>query len=267
MRYLIAAAGGLLLAACSQNASAPGAGAAAMDGTYKIDVASAKLSTKPDTFTIKDGEYDCSSCTPPFKIAADGKPHDVAGRDYWDSASVKVVDAKTIEFTRYRKGVSVGSATVTVSDDGQMLTWTSHSSDNAEGKAVTNTSKSKRTAPAPAGAHAVSGSWVGVNDGAQIADESTKATIKFDGKTVSMKLPTGEGYEAKIGGPQVPFTGDKAGATMAVTAEGTGFKEIDYVGGKPVMEFIYTPVDATSATLKVHNVKADTTDEYSMKKQ
>lgn len=267
MRFMIISASLISLAACSQNTSAPAASAAAMDGTYKIDVASAKLSTKPDTFSVANGQYDCTSCTPPFKVAADGKPHDVAGRDYWDAMSVKVVDAKTLEMARYRKGAMVGSTTATLSDDGQMLTWTSHSSDNAQNKDVSNTSKTKRTAPAPAGAHAASGSWVGVNEGANIADESTTATIRFDGQTVSMKMPTGEGYEAKIGGPQVPFTGDKAGATVAVVAAGNGFKETDYVGGKPVMEFTYTPIDASNATLKVHNLRADTTDEYSLKKQ
>jgi hypothetical protein len=262
MRYLIAAAGSLLLAACSPAATAP-----TMDGTYKLDMASAKLSTKPDTFTVKDGQYDCTGCTPPFKIAADGQSHAVAGRDYWDALSVKVVDANTLEMTRYRKGAAVGTATATVSADGQMLTWTSTSSDNAEGKAVTNTSKEKRSGPAPAGAHAASGSWLPVTEGAQLADESTTAQISWKGDTVTQKFPTGESYEAKIGGPQVPLVGDKAGATIAVTAEGTGFKETDYVGGKAISEYVYTPVDAATVTMKMHNLKSGVTEEYTLKKQ
>lgn len=261
-RFIIPAVAGLLLAACSQDAAAP-----AIDGTYKIDVASAKLSTRPDTFAVKDGQYDCSSCTPPYKIPADGQTHAVEGREYWDAASVKVVDANTLEITRYRKGTSVGTTKVEVSADGQMLTWTGTSSDNAEGKAITNVSKSKRSAPAPAGAHATSGSWVAVNEGAQIADESLLATISMKGDTVSLKLPTGESYEAKLGGPQVPLVGDKAGATVAVVAEGAGFKETDYVNGKAVSEFVYTPVDATTVKATIRNLKTGVTEEFTMKKQ
>lgn len=262
MRYLIAAAGGLLLAACSPTATAP-----TMDGTYKLDMASAKLSTKPDTFTVKDGQYDCTSCTPPYKIAADGQPHPVADRDYWDAASVKVVDASTLEMSRYRKGAAIGTVKVTVSADGQMLTWASTSSDNAENKPVSNTSKSKRSGPAPAGAHAASGSWLPVTEGAQLADESTTAKITWKGDTISQHFPTGESYEAKLGGPQVPLVGDKAGATIAVTAEGTGFKETDYVGGKAIAEYVYTPVDASTVTMKMHNLKSGVTEEYTLKKQ
>ena len=262
MRISIISASVLALAACSPAATAP-----TIDGTYKADVASAKLSTKPDTFTVKDGVYDCTSCTPPYQIPADGKPHPVADREYWDAASVKVVDASTLEVTRYRKGAAIGTVKVTVSADGQMLTWTSTSSDNADGKAITNSSKSKRSGPAPAGAHATSGSWVSVNDGAQISDESLTETVSLKGDTVTLSFPTGETYEAKLGGPQVPVKGDKAGATVAVVAQGKGFKETDYVGGTAIGEYVYTPVDDKTVTLTIHNLKAGTTDEYTLKKQ
>lgn len=274
MRYLIASAAALMLAACSpsadttKEASAEGATEAlTIDGTYKADVASAKLSEKPDIFAVVDGQYDCTSCTPPYKIPADGKPQPVAGRDYWDAAAVNVVDASTVEFTRFRKGAAIGTTKVQVSADGQMLTWTSTSSDNAAGKAVTNSSKSKRTAPAPAGAHATSGSWVAVNEGAQIADESLMADVSVKGDTVTMKLLTGEGYVATLGGPQVPLSGDKAGATVAVVRDGAGFKETNYVGGKAVVEFTYTPVDASTVNMTVNNLRSKTTESYTLKKQ
>lgn len=277
MRYFIpvAAAAALSVAACTSpppgSSTAPdsstSAAALTIDGTYKADVASAKLSTKPDVFTIKDGQYDCTSCTPPYKIPADGQPHPVAGRDYWDAAAIKVVDANTVEMTRYRKGAAVGTNTMALSADGQMLTYTSTSSDNAEGKPVTNSVKSKRTGPSPAGAHATSGSWVAVNEGAQLADESLIATISMKGDTVTQTFKTGEKYEAKLGGPQVPLVGDKAGAMIAVVAEGAGFKETDYIGGKAVGEYIYTPVDATTVKMTAKNLKAGTTEEYTLKKQ
>lgn len=262
MRILMTTIGSLLLAACTPAATAP-----TIDGTYKIDVASAKLSDKPDTILLKDGQYECSTCTPTFKVAADGAPHAVEGRDYWDSISVKVVSPTALETTRYRKGAVVGSTKIELSADGQMLTWTSTSSDNAEGKAITNSSKSKRTAPAPAGAHAVSGSWLAVNDGAQISDESLLATISMKDGMVSQKFPTGESYEAKLGGPQVPVVGDKAGATVTVVAEGAGFKETGFVNGKAVVENTMVPTDATTLTLTSHDLKSGETSTYTLKKQ
>jgi hypothetical protein len=65
---IYAAVDGLRLAACTPAVTGP-----TIDGTYKADVASAKFSTEPDVFTLKDGEYDCTSCTPPYKLPAEGK--------------------------------------------------------------------------------------------------------------------------------------------------------------------------------------------------
>jgi len=260
--FLTAAVGSVALTFAS-----PVLAASPIDGTWKIDTATAKLSKKPDVWSIKGGTYDCTSCTPPYKIAADGKAHPVAGRDYWDAAAISVVDAKTLSMTRYRAGAEVGTTKLTLSADGKMLTYISTSSDNAKGTPITNTSMSKRVGPAPAGAHAASGSWEAVNDGAQLADDSLIATMSMAGDIVTFSLPTGEHYTAKLGGPQVPFIGDKAGATVTVTASGTGFTETDYLKGAAIATYTYVPTGATTMTLKAVNLKAKTTDEFTLKKQ
>jgi hypothetical protein len=262
MNHLTIALSGLIFAV-----SAPASAESPIDGTWKADTATAKLSTKADVFKIAKGVYDCTSCTPPYKIAADGKPHPVAGRDYWDAASVSVVDANTLQWSRYRKGALVGTTKIVASADGQMLSYTSVSADNAAGKSTTSTSQSKRVGPAPAGAHATSGSWLAVNDGAQIAEENLTATMSMTGDMVTMTLGTGEHYTAKLNGPKVSFIGDKAGAMVALTKAGTGFVETDYIGGKAVGTYTYMPVDATTMTLKATNLKAGTTDEFTLKKQ
>jgi hypothetical protein len=238
-----------------------------IDGTWRADTSTAKLSTKPDTFVTKDGTYDCTSCTPPYKIAADGKVHPVADRDYWDAGSVAVVDPNTLQWSRYRKGAQISTTKVAVSPDGNVLTFTTVSADNALGKSVTNTSLSKRVGPVPAGAHATSGSWIAINDGAQMAEEILTATMSMTGDVVTMVLGTGERYTAKLGGPQVPFVGDKAGAMIALTKAGSGFVETDYVGGKAIGTYTYQPRDATTMTMTAVNLKAGTTEEYTLKKQ
>src|SRR5262245_34592230 len=98
----IAAALVLTLPACQQQESATGNEAAAtetaaadltaLNGTWKTDKASVKFSGKPDEFSLKDGKYNCATCIPPFTVAADGQFHDVTGRPYADSMSVKAVD-------------------------------------------------------------------------------------------------------------------------------------------------------------------------------
>ena len=49
------------------------------DGTWKIDVSTAKLPDKPDDFLLKDGMYDCKTCVPPVRVKADGQDHRVTG--------------------------------------------------------------------------------------------------------------------------------------------------------------------------------------------
>ena len=108
----IAAALVMSTAACTQQESATGNEAAsteaagdltALNGTWKTDKASVKFEGKPDDILLQDGTYKCSTCIPPLTVAADGQFHDVAGRAYSDSMSVKAVDDKTVEM-KSRKG-------------------------------------------------------------------------------------------------------------------------------------------------------------------
>lgn len=262
MNRMSAAIGGLVLAI-----AAPAFAAGPLDGTWVADMATAKLSQKPETWAVVGGQFDCQTCTPAFKVAADGKVHPVAGRDYWDAMSFAVVDPNTVKSVVYKNGKQVGSATRTVSADGSTLTSVSTSTNNAKGVATNSTSVMKRVAAGPAGSHAISGSWVPTVEGAQIAPENLTAMIATSGETITFSLPTGETYTAKLGGPQVPFTGDKGNTMVAVTKAGNGFVETDYNQGKPTMRFTYMPVDATTATMKMEDLRAGTTDEYTLKKQ
>lgn len=59
-------------------------------------------------------------------------------------------------------------------------------------------------------------------------------TMSMVGDRVTMKLGTGEHYEARLDGPHVPFVGDKANAMVALKRAGAGFVETDYVGGTAI---------------------------------
>ena len=43
-----------------------------LNGTWKIDMNKVDFSKKPDVFVLQDGMYECKTCTPPYKIKADG---------------------------------------------------------------------------------------------------------------------------------------------------------------------------------------------------
>ena len=237
----------LALPACQQQKSADGDAAAtaaaagsleALNGTWTVDLASLKFQGRPDEYLLKDGSYSCASCTPPYTLAADGQMHPVADRPYWDSASVKVVDDKTVEFHRQKGGKEVSSITQTVSADGNMMTVKFH--DATVTPAVDGTGTMTRAAPAPAGAHAISGQWKQDKIG-DYSKEALDVTYRIEGNKVTMNSQ-GQSYTAELGGPAVPIQGDTGGTMVKVAAEGTGsLKETNIRDGKEVGYGIATP--------------------------
>lgn len=54
------------------------------------------MTGKPDSYLLADGTYNCASCDPPVTVKADGADHAVAGQAYYDSATVKVMNARGV---------------------------------------------------------------------------------------------------------------------------------------------------------------------------
>ncbi|HEY1144045.1 MAG TPA: hypothetical protein VGE68_08440 [Sphingomicrobium sp.] len=252
MRTLMCTAAALALAltlpACKQqptaesnapaaNETAAAADLSALNGSWKTDKDSVKFEQKPDEFSLKDGTYNCTTCIPPLTVAADGQFHDVTGRPYADSMSVKATDDKTIEIHSKKGGKDVSSMTMSVSADGNTLTRKFH--DATLNPPVDGSSTATRAGPAPAGAHAASGQWTPnkVND---YSEEALTATYKVEGNKVTWS-GSGQSYAAEIGGPAVPIQGDIGGTTVAVTAEGpNALKETYSRNGKVVNEAVST---------------------------
>jgi hypothetical protein len=208
----------------------------ALTGTWKTDRDSVKFEGKPDEYLLKDGTYSCSTCIPPLTAPADGQFHPVKDRPYYDSLSVKAVDDKTVEFHRKKGDKEVSSTTVTVGADGNTATFKFH--DATVTPAVDGQTAFKRVGPAPAGAHAISGQWA-PDKLNEYSDDALNATYKVEGNKVSWS-GQGQSYEAEIGGPAVPITGDMGGTTVQVTSEGGGLKETYTRDGKVVSEAVTT---------------------------
>jgi hypothetical protein len=222
--------------------AAPAWAADPFDGTWKVDVSSAKLSPKPDVWMIKDGVYSCSTCTPAVKVPADGKPHAVPGHDYYDMMAVSIVDPHTVSYRYMRDGKLVTESTDTASADGKSLTSSWKSDDNPKHEMIAGKGVMARVAPGPSGSHAVSGSWRRTND-VELSDQVVTIMLNKVGDVLTMKQPTGETYTATIGGAMAPIEGDPAGTMVKLTREGANtVVETDYRKGKPVSRFAMTPM-------------------------
>jgi hypothetical protein len=243
----LAAVSLLALASCKQNAttgnSAENVGAAAsvaaatIDGTWKADVDSVQFDQKPDEFLLQGGQYSCKSCVPSYTVAADGSFHPVS-LPYADSIAVKIVDDHNIVRTAKKGGRQVGEAKLAVSADGNTLTG------SFTDTSTTTTGKGgfveTRVGSAPAGAHPVSGQWKPTKLQGFNAEALT-FTFKTNGDTLHMNSGTGQSYDAKFGGPDVPINGDIAGTTASVKQTGdNSFQEIDKRAGKVVGVFDFS---------------------------
>jgi hypothetical protein len=82
-----------------------------------------------------------------------------------------------------------------------------------------------------------------------------------------MSTPTGQSYDAKIGGGDVPIKGDLGGTTASVTKNGDSIVETDKRGGKVVSVTTMTP----GSDGKLHVVNEDnqngSTAKFDMNKQ
>lgn len=181
------------------------------DGTWVGSMASAKVTGKPDTYLVADGMYTCEACVPGLKIKADGSDQKVTGHAYYDTASARIVDPRTLEVVYHRGAKLVTKRTLTVSPDGKTLTDDFVSYDGpteSTGKLV-----STRVADGPAGSHALSGSWQPTVQGSTLSADLLTVTYQGSADGLKMSTPTGQSYDAKFDGKAVLTEGDP-GKTM-----------------------------------------------------
>jgi hypothetical protein len=229
-RTAVAAALVLTVPACNQqeNSDAPSATeastAAALNGTWKADLASVAFEGRPDEYLLQGETYNCNTCIPPLSVAADGQYHAVADRPYYDSMMVKVLDDRTVEMRRRKGDQEVSSSTIQVSDDGTTLSVKFNDATTPNAPPVQGTSTARRVGAAPAGAHAISGQW-NPDRVQDYSEDALNVTYRVEGNRVTMNSQ-GQSYTAEIGGPAVPIQGDTGGTTVAVTGEGAnGLRE------------------------------------------
>jgi len=239
--------------AASENAGAPVAAAGSIDGTWKADLSSVQIDQKPDQLLLKDGQFSCPTCTPPLTVAADGAMHAVTGRPYADMISVKADDDHSVTRTNQKGGKTTGTTKYSVSSDGKTLTISFNDSSVPNAKPVTGNYTETRVADAPAGAHAISGSWK-LDKYNNVSDEGLTVSYKLEGDTLHMSSPAGQSYDAKLDGTDTPIKGDIGGTTASVKKLDDGsFQETDKRDGKVVGVATFM----TGADGKLHVISED----------
>lgn len=175
------------------------------NGTWRPDPQRADPDRQPDVIHLAHGEYECSSCKPPYKVRADGTDQPVAGNPRFDTIQIEVVDERTIAKVAKKGGATVVESTAQVSSDGRELTERQILSDVGPRK-VDFTSRSTRVAPQPDGSHRVSGSWRLLEADLTHHDEDTTYVVA-DGK-LSMSDLMGRSFTARLDGSDAPYEGD-----------------------------------------------------------
>lgn len=232
--------------------------APSIDGTWKTDISSVQVTAKPDRFLLKGGKFSCPTCLPPLTIAADGTFHGVTGRPYADEISIKVDDDHNVTRTGRKAAKVTSTFKYSVSADGKTLTVTFD--DNSGSKPVHGSFTETRVGPAPARAHAISGSWK-PDKYNNVSDEGLTVTFKADADMLHMSAPTGQSYDAKLDGTETPIKGDIGGTIVSVKKNGDSYVETDKIGGKVISVMTMTP----AADGKMHVVSEDKRNDSSVK--
>ena len=240
--------------------------AAPIDGTWVADVNSAQLSAKPKVRSLMGGVYRCGTCVPAYSVPADGQFHAIKGDPYGTEMSVKAVDARSAAFEYRAKGKPTGSNVATVSADGKSIAWSGKSiSDN--GTVTASEQTDVRLAPGPKGSHAISGSW---RNGKVVAMDSKALTVSFkqSGNMLHMSVPTGESYDAPIGGKPVMIQGDSSGTMASIRRlSPTSYVESDWLKGKLMSVATMRIISPTTLTFTMENKLNGRVTRYTAKKQ
>jgi hypothetical protein len=220
-------------------------------GTWKADLNNnIQLPKKPNLILLSDGVYHCQTCAPPYSVPADGQDHKVAGHPYFDSASIKVVDANTIEETDKKAGKTVTVTTTKVSSDGMTLTNDSTDSSNSNGAPVIYKLEATRVGKAPSGAHAISGGWRATKF-ENVSDNGLLITYALSGSALKMTTPTGQSYSAPVDGTDSPFLGDPGQTSVSMKRiDDRTLEETDKRDGK-VIATSHMSVSGDGKTMKV----------------
>jgi hypothetical protein len=172
-----------------------------------------------DIYLVRDGSYTCTSCEPPRTYLADGQPYPVPAEPGLTSEAVTITGPRTI-VTHIVSPPLDRVTTMTVAPDDQTATYVSIDHRPGIAAALRTEYLARRTAPAPVGAHPVSGTWQGVRY-VEVPALVRTTTLRLTGDQFSYSTPLGTSFTALLGGDFVPVrTAQGTGVTASVRRTG-----------------------------------------------
>lgn len=243
-------------------------GQSAFDGTWKLNLNKAELPKKPDSYVLQGGMYHCKTCVPPIDVKADGQDQKVTGHPYYDTASIRIVDDRTIEETYKKDGKTVITSKTTVSPDDKTLSFEFSDSSATNADPVTGKGEAMRVGKGPAGSHAISGSWR-TTKMENMSDNGLTVSFKVENDSLSMTNLTGQSYTAKLDGTEAPYKGDPGTTSVSVKRiDKNTIEETDKREGKVIAVLRLTvSSDGKSMTAEVNDKLQGTTSRFVAEKQ
>jgi hypothetical protein len=173
-------------------------------GTWVADLNS-QAGLGKDIYVVTNGYYSCDSCTPPRHYPADGKLRRIVGDPAVNFESVTITGPRTI-VTRLLEKAMTRTTTMTVAADDRTATYVSIDHRRAIEQPLKTVYLARRVAPAPVGAHAVSGTWQGI--AYESVPELIRTTeLREEPGSFTYRVPIGAAYTARIGGRPGPLRG------------------------------------------------------------
>ncbi len=235
------------------------------DGSWIIESDAAQLTQKPTEYLLANETFRCTGCIANIQIKADGREQKVEVTDYWDSASVRVIDAHTVEISMKKAGKTMFTETDTVSTDGGTLTQLLK--DDTEAQTVTTETVFRRIEQGSASGHALSGSWAVI----KINRSRNGSTIKYKctADDFSAETPLGEKFVAKFDGEDYPVIDDPGHSVVSVKRMGPTEVEITTKRSGKVTGILHLTAEGDGEILRVsfENKETGATATYQMQRQ
>jgi hypothetical protein len=234
------------------------------NGTWKVDLGTAKFPEKPEVYLLQKGMYNCETCAPPIHIKADGQDQTVTGYPYFDVMNVNVIDDHNVELTSKKDGKTVATNKLSVSPDGNTLAFEFMDASATNADPVSGKGQFTRVKKGPEGANAISGSWRAEKFDS-VSDNGLSFTYKVTGDTIEMTTPTGQSYTAKLDGTEAPYHGDPGITSVSVKKLGPSIiEESDKRDGKVIsVSRMTVGADGKTATIvnddKLHGTQSQIT--------
>ena len=216
--------------------------------------------------SLAGGIYECHSCLPLYRVAADGREHVVAGNPRFDTLAVTVVDDRTVRLVGRRSEATTYESTMVVGADGNAMTETRTAaikvgnvlvpimSTLAEGtdsrpRPILFAISAVRIGSATAGAHLLSGTWKVVDRDLLDHDEDT--TYRIADGSLAMSDRMGRSFTARLDGAVAPYLGDSRFTGVSVRWIDERTIEESDLSGEEVVQVTRWQVDPDGRTMRV----------------